>query len=203
MSFFATSTLYRHIQDHFWRAVRISGTSFPDSLLFLLERLTRDRLVRRFAIHFTGKTHVIDLQLHKRYGRVVRVGPNTLLFSDYAAFETIYGFNKNIVKGDFYAAAGDPDPEKTTVLQMKNEQEHRDRARKIVSVAVIIIEMETSRVVSVYNGLSFYLAYLVSCNQLRTSCMQEHYYSDRATSDCHTFIRISSQPRTISSPVHF
>ncbi|MCJ1403292.1 hypothetical protein MMC11_006515 [Xylographa trunciseda] len=90
----------------------------------------------RFAIHFAGNTHNVDVLLHKRYGSIVRIGPNTLLFSDFAAFEAIYGFNKTIEKGDFYAAAGDPDPKKATVLQLGKEQAHRDRSRKIVSVAL-------------------------------------------------------------------
>ncbi|MCJ1376937.1 hypothetical protein MMC17_000027 [Xylographa soralifera] len=89
----------------------------------------------RFATHFVGNTHNVDVLLHKKYGPVVRIGPNTLLFSDYAAFEAIYGFNKNIGKGDFYAAAGDPDPKKATILQLETEQAHRDQSRKIVSVA--------------------------------------------------------------------
>ncbi|MCJ1391583.1 hypothetical protein MMC18_004447 [Xylographa bjoerkii] len=93
-------------------------------------------LARRFAVHFAGNTHNVDLRLHKRYGPVVRIGPDTLLFSDYAAHDAIYGFNKNIEKGDFYAAAGDPDPKKATVLQMEKEQAHRDQSRKIVSVAL-------------------------------------------------------------------
>ncbi|MCJ1417648.1 hypothetical protein MMC32_003992 [Xylographa parallela] len=89
----------------------------------------------RFMIHFGGNTHNRDVLLHKCYGPVVRIGPNTLLFSDYAAHDAIYGFNKNIGKGDFYAGAGDPDPQKASILQLENEQAHRDRSRKIVSVA--------------------------------------------------------------------
>ena len=94
------------------------------------------KLARRFGIHFRGNIHNVDAQLHKRYGPVVRIGPNTLLFSDYAAHDAIYGFNRNIGKGDFYAGAGDPDPKKASILQLEDEQAHRDRARKIVSVAV-------------------------------------------------------------------
>ncbi|MCJ1281603.1 hypothetical protein MMC26_000923 [Xylographa opegraphella] len=89
----------------------------------------------RFATHFAGDTHNVDVLLHKNYGPVVRIGPNTLLFSDYAAYDAIYGFNKAIGKGDFYAGAGDPDPKHASILQLENELAHRDRARKIVSVA--------------------------------------------------------------------
>ncbi|KAJ5676604.1 uncharacterized protein N7477_002237 [Penicillium maclennaniae] len=40
--------------------------------------------------------------LHKKYGDVVRLGPNTLSFSDPSALKSIYGLNKGFVKSDFY-----------------------------------------------------------------------------------------------------
>lgn len=38
------------------------------------------------------------LELHKKYGPVVRVGPNLLSFADPKALKTIYGLNKGYVK---------------------------------------------------------------------------------------------------------
>ncbi|MCJ1317188.1 hypothetical protein MMC15_002511 [Xylographa vitiligo] len=105
------------------------------ALLYLGAALLAFVFARRFATHFGGNIHNVDVLLHKSYGPVVRIGPNSLLFSGYAAHDAIYGFNKNIGKGDFYAGAGDPDPKHATILQLENEQAHRDRARKVVSVA--------------------------------------------------------------------
>ncbi|KAK4101594.1 cytochrome P450-like protein [Parathielavia hyrcaniae] len=42
------------------------------------------------------------IALHKKYGPVVRLGPNTLSFADPDALKTIYGLNKGFVKSDFY-----------------------------------------------------------------------------------------------------
>jgi hypothetical protein len=41
------------------------------------------------------RTHI---ELHKKYGPVVRLGPNTLSFSDPDALKTIYGLNKGFIK---------------------------------------------------------------------------------------------------------
>lgn len=41
------------------------------------------------------KTHI---KLHEKHGSVVRLGPNTLSFSDPAALKAIYGLNKGFLK---------------------------------------------------------------------------------------------------------
>lgn len=41
------------------------------------------------------RTHIA---LHEKYGPVVRLGPNTLSFSDPDALKTIYGLNKGFIK---------------------------------------------------------------------------------------------------------
>ncbi|KAK3349306.1 cytochrome P450-like protein [Lasiosphaeria hispida] len=45
------------------------------------------------------RTHIA---LHKKYGGVVRLGPNSLSFSDPEALKTIYGLNKGFIKSEFY-----------------------------------------------------------------------------------------------------
>jgi hypothetical protein len=45
------------------------------------------------------KTHI---QLHRRYGDIVRLGPNTLSFADPKAVKTIYGLNKGFVKVNIF-----------------------------------------------------------------------------------------------------
>ncbi|KAK4128103.1 cytochrome P450-like protein [Parathielavia appendiculata] len=42
------------------------------------------------------------IALHRKYGPVVRLGPNTLSFADPEALRTIYGLNKGFIKSDFY-----------------------------------------------------------------------------------------------------
>ncbi|KAK1053222.1 hypothetical protein LTR74_016321 [Friedmanniomyces endolithicus] len=45
------------------------------------------------------KTHVA---LHRKYGDIIRLGPNVLSFADPPAIKIIYGLNKGMVKSDFY-----------------------------------------------------------------------------------------------------
>lgn len=44
------------------------------------------------------RTH---LELHRRHGDIVRLGPNVLSFADPRAIKSIYGLNKGMIKTDF------------------------------------------------------------------------------------------------------
>ncbi|KAK5789152.1 hypothetical protein VI817_008276 [Penicillium citrinum] len=48
------------------------------------------------------RSEVTHRALHKKYGDVVRLGPNMLSFSDPQALKTIYGLNKGFTKSEFY-----------------------------------------------------------------------------------------------------
>lgn len=52
----------------------------------------------RFLDVYGRRPEVTHRALHKKYGDVVRLGPNTLSFSDPKALKTIYGLNKGFVK---------------------------------------------------------------------------------------------------------
>ncbi|KAJ5331864.1 hypothetical protein N7476_001647 [Penicillium atrosanguineum] len=56
----------------------------------------------RFFDVYGRRPEVTHRALHKKYGDVVRLGPNTLSFSDPSALKSIYGLNKGFVKSDFY-----------------------------------------------------------------------------------------------------
>ncbi|KAI0167742.1 putative benzoate 4-monooxygenase cytochrome P450 [Pestalotiopsis sp. NC0098] len=51
----------------------------------------------------TKKAHLIHQRLHDKYGEVVRVGPNTVIFRDPTAIPTVYPMRAGFPKGDFYA----------------------------------------------------------------------------------------------------
>lgn len=51
----------------------------------------------------TKEAHLIHQQLHEKYGEVVRIGPNTVIFRDPAAIPTVYPMRAGFPKGDFYA----------------------------------------------------------------------------------------------------
>ncbi|CCC06644.1 hypothetical protein SMACR_00669 [Sordaria macrospora] len=56
----------------------------------------------RFIDVYKRRPEVTHIALHKKHGPIVRLGPNTLSFSDPEAIKTIYGLNKGFVKSDFY-----------------------------------------------------------------------------------------------------
>ncbi len=52
----------------------------------------------RFVDVYRRRPELSHIALHKKYGQVVRLGPNTLSFSDPDALKTIYGLNKGFIK---------------------------------------------------------------------------------------------------------
>ncbi|KAH9832402.1 putative Cytochrome-P450 family protein [Teratosphaeria destructans] len=56
----------------------------------------------RYFENYSRQTHQTQLKLHKKYGDIVRLGPNVLSFADPRAIKTIYGLNKGFTKSDFY-----------------------------------------------------------------------------------------------------
>jgi len=49
----------------------------------------------------------LDLELHKRYGGVVRIAPNEIIFSNPEYFKTVYGAGSKFTKSRFYEAPTD------------------------------------------------------------------------------------------------
>jgi benzoate 4-monooxygenase len=84
----------------------------------------------------TGSLHVVEQELHKKYGPIVRTGPESLSFSTPEAFESIYGFNHGFEKGNFYVFARDPDTGASNIFSARTHAEHRDRRRKVVGAAL-------------------------------------------------------------------
>ncbi|KAK5106449.1 hypothetical protein LTS08_000568 [Lithohypha guttulata] len=56
----------------------------------------------RFIDVYKRRPDITQIRLHRQLGNIVRLGPNTLSFSDPAAIKTIYGLNKGFVKSGFY-----------------------------------------------------------------------------------------------------
>jgi hypothetical protein len=52
----------------------------------------------RFVDVYGQRPEITHLALHKKYGDVVRLGPNSLSFADPKALKTIYGLNKGFYK---------------------------------------------------------------------------------------------------------
>lgn len=52
----------------------------------------------RFFDVLGRRPHETHIALHQKYGDIVRLGPNTLSFSNPGALGTIYGLNKGFIK---------------------------------------------------------------------------------------------------------
>lgn len=102
----------------------------PGPWLASVSDLWRYSVVKKF------RPEVEHIALHKRYGKVVRLGPRTVSVSDPAALQTIYAPNAGFVKSDFYRvqqtlSKGQP---LLTLFTSLNEQMHA-RLRRSVSNA--------------------------------------------------------------------
>lgn len=49
-----------------------------------------------------GSSHLDDLELHRKYGKIVRVSPTTVSVCDLALFDAIYGISSQFYKAGFY-----------------------------------------------------------------------------------------------------
>lgn len=59
-------------------------------------------IIPRIQSIYRGNSHEDELELHKKYGTFVRVGPCTVSISDPAQIEKIYGISSNCFKAGFY-----------------------------------------------------------------------------------------------------
>lgn len=64
----------------------------PGPFLASLSNLSRRSWV------LTGNSHAIHVNLHRRYGKVVRFGPNNVSVSDPSAIPEVYGFGAKFPK---------------------------------------------------------------------------------------------------------
>ncbi|PHH50395.1 Cytochrome P450 monooxygenase apf7 [Ceratocystis fimbriata CBS 114723] len=78
-----------------------------------------------------GDRHLLFLQMHEKYGPVVRYGPNHLSFNTVTALKKIYGHNSNIAKSEFYNAFVHGAP---NIHNTRNKEIH-SRKRRIISNA--------------------------------------------------------------------
>ncbi|KAL4863594.1 hypothetical protein BDV12DRAFT_189594 [Aspergillus spectabilis] len=56
----------------------------------------------RFLDVWSRRPELSHIALHRKYGDIVRLGPNTLSFASPSAIKVIYGLNKGFTKSEFY-----------------------------------------------------------------------------------------------------
>ncbi|KUJ24373.1 cytochrome P450 [Mollisia scopiformis] len=77
---------------------------------------------------------LVDIDLHKKYGPIVRIAPNEVLISSPQAFRTVYGAGSNFRKGDWYigtSACGWSGDDNLDFLNEQNVEKYRTQRRAV------------------------------------------------------------------------
>ncbi|KAH8596048.1 cytochrome protein [Bisporella sp. PMI_857] len=98
----------------------------PGPFLARFTRLWEANTVR------TGNSHKDYVELHKKYGPIVRVAPNRYSFQRPEDMAKIYAIGRGWTKSNFYHAVGQPGI--PNIFNMKDDQDHAKRKRKIASL---------------------------------------------------------------------
>ncbi|KAL4777218.1 cytochrome P450 [Aspergillus nidulans var. acristatus] len=117
------------VSVYFFR-VRLRLSHIPGPFLASLTNIHRRRWVT------TGRAQAIHTELHRKYGKVVRAGPNTVFVSDPVAIPAIYRFNEPYQKSEFYDALmpyvrGKSIPD---VFATRDEHIHRTMKQPIAAI---------------------------------------------------------------------
>jgi hypothetical protein len=75
---------------------RMKQSHIPGPFLASLTNIPRTRWA------YSGRAHEIQIDLHKRYGKLVRLGPNCISVGDPLAIPQIYGTGANFPKVSVY-----------------------------------------------------------------------------------------------------
>ncbi|KAI9846898.1 MAG: hypothetical protein M1837_003510 [Sclerophora amabilis] len=98
-----------------------------------------------------GSQHLVDAELHEKYGSVVRDGPDSLLIADIEVFKTIYGFKSTIEKGDFYLSSSNHDPQNPNAFSARTESQHRMARKRLLSPkSLTAYEQHVTRGINAY-----------------------------------------------------
>ncbi|OCK74442.1 cytochrome P450 [Lepidopterella palustris CBS 459.81] len=97
------------------------------SFLATISRLGKVRDV------LSGHIEQTQLEAHRKYGSIVRIGPNEVSISDPAAIPIIYDKEQRFEKTDFYSIFGFPTPAHHNTFSETNPAEHRRLKRNVAS----------------------------------------------------------------------
>lgn len=83
---------------------------------------------------WTGELPRLNIELHRRYGPVVRLAPNEFSLDDPAAVKVIYGLGTTFTKGPWYTASGLPFKNQYNFFQMSENDRHIEMRRKLAGL---------------------------------------------------------------------
>ncbi|KAI8316276.1 hypothetical protein K4K59_000174 [Colletotrichum sp. SAR11_240] len=98
-----------HVPGPFWHA--ITGFSMARAAL-------------------NGSVHEYYMELHERYGPLVRIGPNTVMFSDPDTLKRIAAARSKYTKGEWYAV-GRTTPGEDHLFSMRDEEKRKNLKSKM------------------------------------------------------------------------
>ncbi|KAF9891576.1 hypothetical protein FE257_003587 [Aspergillus nanangensis] len=108
------------------------------------------RYTRLWKLHsvWKGDHHVTEIKLHRRYGPLVRIGPNHVSVGDPAAVGVIYGLNQGFTKTAFFpiqSISWEKKPQ-MNLFSTRDESFHRSQKRLVANAYSMtsLLEMEDS-----------------------------------------------------------
>jgi hypothetical protein len=106
---------------------------YPGPVLASVSRLWKVRST------MSGRTHLDHVELHKKYGRVVRIAPNEVSLSSPEAARAVLSAGKRFYKTDFYAVF--PPPENPDIFTEIREDVHAQK-KKVANVPYSMAAMQ-------------------------------------------------------------
>ncbi|KAL6703106.1 hypothetical protein ACN47E_010243 [Coniothyrium glycines] len=97
----------------------------------LLARFTR---WYEYCAVLRGKSNLEYLQLHDKFGPVVRMGPNRYSFSDPSDVKIIYELGGKFIKSEFYHPLMAPNPDLQNIFTIRDPSLHKVRRRTIANL---------------------------------------------------------------------
>ncbi|PVH73220.1 cytochrome P450 oxidoreductase [Cadophora sp. DSE1049] len=94
---------------------------------------------------YGGRFEKTNIELHRKYGPVVRIAPNEYSIDDPEAVAEIYGLGGQFAKSPWYIASGNPDPHATPDLFSDlDPKRHAANRRKVASLYSMtnLVQME-------------------------------------------------------------
>lgn len=76
----------------------------------------------------------LNIDLHRKYGPVVRIAPNEYSLDDPAAVKAIYGLGTTFTKGPWYTASGLPFKKDWNMFQMPENDKHIEVRKKLAGL---------------------------------------------------------------------
>jgi Cytochrome P450 len=93
----------------------------------------------KFVSTICGKTHIDHINLHRKYGKIVRIAPNEVSIASPEAARTVLSAGKRFYKTDFYAVF--PPPENPDIFTEIREDVHAQK-KKVANVPYSMAAMQ-------------------------------------------------------------